>query len=51
MTYPDYKAEVERLLREASGYEPFQAGYHAIMSKLADLAEAYPEFDKMIESE
>lgn len=51
MTYEEFKAEMQNLLNKGFKYSPDQAGFGIYAEKMADLAEAYPEFEERLDSE
>ena len=46
MTYEQFKEEYENLISRMMGYSPDQAGANIYASKLADLTDKYPDFEK-----
>ena len=51
MTYEEFKAEMQRLLNKAFQYTCDQAGSGHYAEKMADLAEAYPEYEERLDNE
>lgn len=51
MTYETFKAEYTKLFNLSFKYTVGQAGSSYYMEKLADLADAYPDFELRIENE
>ncbi len=51
MNYEDFKKEMARLLTKSFEYKPNQIGSKEFVSKMADLADEYPEFDERLENE
>lgn len=51
MTYEEFKAEYLSLVKLLTKYSPEVAGSSVYASKLADLTDKYPEFEKRIDSE
>ncbi len=51
MTYATFKAEYESLFKTMMGYKPNEVGSSIYAEKMADLADAYPEFEAMIDAE
>ena len=51
MNYEDFKNEMARLLAKAFEYKTCTIGHYEFVSKMADLADEYPEFDERLENE
>jgi hypothetical protein len=51
MTYDEFKAEYTKLFNLSFKYTVNQAGSSYYVQKLAELADAYPEFESRIENE
>ena len=51
MTYETFKTQYDVLLAKFMHYTPQQAGSAHYAEKLADLCEAYPEFEKQYDDE
>jgi hypothetical protein len=51
MTYETFKTQYETLLAKFLSYEAKTIGCNEYASKLADLCEAYPEFEKQYDDE
>jgi hypothetical protein len=51
MTYAEFKAEYEALFNRMMSYSPDQVGSGIYAEKMAELADAYPEFDERLEDE
>jgi hypothetical protein len=51
MTYEAFKTEYEKLLAKFLSYEAKTIGSNEYASKLADLCEAYPEFEERYDNE
>jgi hypothetical protein len=51
MTYEAFKAEYTKLFNLSFKYTVNQAGSSYYVEKLAELADAYPEFESRIENE
>ena len=49
MTYEEFKNEMQSLLNKSFKYTPDQAGSRIFSEKMADLAEKYPEYEKMLD--
>jgi len=45
LTYREFRDEMSRLLKASFEYTPEQAGFSIYGDKMADLAEAHPDFD------
>ena len=50
MTYQEFVTEYERLVKISLSYTPRQAGSKIYSEKLADLVEAYPEFEAIYDT-
>lgn len=51
MNYETFKAEYVAAFANLSKYAPGQIGFNDYAAKLADLADAYPEFTERVEEE
>ena len=51
MTYQEFKTEMQSLLNESFKYTIHQAGSGIFTEKMADLADAYPDYDEMLDNE
>ena len=51
MTYEAFKTEYNALLVRFMSYSHMQAGHKVYASKLADLVDAYPEYESKLEEE
>lgn len=51
MTYEEFKAEYTKLFNAMMSYTPDQVGAGHYAEKMADLADAYPEFEDRIDDE
>ena len=51
MTYQEFKTEMQSLLNESFKYTIHQAGSGIFTEKMADLADAYPDYDDMLDNE
>jgi len=51
MTYNEFKAEYNSLLKLMLSYSLDQIGSMHYCSKLADLVDAYPHFEEMLDNE
>lgn len=51
MTYEEFKVEYTKLFKAAMSYSPDQVGSGHFAEKMADLADAYPEFEERLEDE
>jgi len=50
MTYETFKAEYTQTFKRMMGYSPDQVGSGHFAEKLADLSDAYPEFEERLEN-
>lgn len=51
MNYEEFKIEYTSILKKMMGYTPNECGSVIFSEKMADLADAYPEFAEMVENE
>jgi len=51
LTYEQFKAEYENALQQGFKYTPKNAGFNMWSEQMANLADAYPEYEKRIDAE